>query len=680
MGEFLQTGGGEMSDFFDNIAPKVGVTAEQFRGLSGPDALQLYVDTLYKAGLNQQEMTFYMESMADEASALAPLLKDGGAAMQEYANRAKEVGAVMDGQTLAALGRGKQALNDMQLALSGMRNTIGAQMIPALQAMAAAITAAATFFRENADTIMTVLRTLTGTAVVAAAIFAGRFAIAIGVTAAQAIMSASAAAAAHQIMMGRMTLSSILAANAVRGLAVACDVLKGAIMATGIGLLIVGAGYLVGEFVQLVSATGSFGGALSMIGDLGREVFDRIVLALQAANSKMTALAIGFRASMLDTFAEIVTAGVEFANRYIGIYRGAYQAVVTVWSLLPAAIGDFAYEAANSLITAVEAMINGVVSRINMFIEGLNYVPGINIAPVADVDLAGIENPYKGAMQSAGAAAADAFAQGFNENTLSNGGAATALQGMADNARDMAGNASLAADSLAALATTPLQSWKALQDTIRAAKEEAGQTPTMPVADPLAGSGGGGSDTPAARQAKKTKEEVTALQRATDDWKSSWQDGFKGMVTGAQSLSDALSGVLSKLADMLLESAFNGLWKSMGLGDFAGGVLGGFGIGANANGTPSWRGGLTHINERGGEIMDLPKGTRIIPHDVSMQMAKSAASGGGSNIGVTVAFDESGNLYVKSVAQQTVAQGLSQYDGNLANRVQQINANPRKRG
>jgi hypothetical protein len=43
----------------------------------------------------------------------------------------------------------------------------------------------------------------------------------------------------------------------------------------------------------------------------------------------------------------------------------------------------------------------------------------------------------------------------------------------------------------------------------------------------------------------------------------------------------------------------------------------------NAKGTEYWQGGLTHVNELGGEIMDLPQGTRIIPHDVSMEMAKN---------------------------------------------------------
>lgn len=50
----------------------------------------------------------------------------------------------------------------------------------------------------------------------------------------------------------------------------------------------------------------------------------------------------------------------------------------------------------------------------------------------------------------------------------------------------------------------------------------------------------------------------------------------------------------------------------------------------HAMGTPYFSGGLTRINERGGEIVDLPSGTRIIPHDVSRRMA------GGTSITVNV--------------------------------------------
>lgn len=56
----------------------------------------------------------------------------------------------------------------------------------------------------------------------------------------------------------------------------------------------------------------------------------------------------------------------------------------------------------------------------------------------------------------------------------------------------------------------------------------------------------------------------------------------------------------------------------------------------NAMGTPYWRGGLTRVNERGGEVMRLPSGTQIIPHDVSVK-----AAGGRS---VTVNVNIQGNV------------------------------------
>ena len=40
----------------------------------------------------------------------------------------------------------------------------------------------------------------------------------------------------------------------------------------------------------------------------------------------------------------------------------------------------------------------------------------------------------------------------------------------------------------------------------------------------------------------------------------------------------------------------------------------------NATGTNYFEGGWTHVNENGGEIMNLPNGTQIIPHDISKRM------------------------------------------------------------
>ncbi|ACL19519.1 phage tail tape measure protein, TP901 family [Desulfitobacterium hafniense DCB-2] len=74
-------------------------------------------------------------------------------------------------------------------------------------------------------------------------------------------------------------------------------------------------------------------------------------------------------------------------------------------------------------------------------------------------------------------------------------------------------------------------------------------------------------------------------------------------------------------------------------------------IGQNWAGTSSWRGGLTTLHERGWEIFDLPKGTRVYPHEASVElvnkMAQSFASQsrGGFGLGkVEVNLNVHGNL------------------------------------
>lgn len=89
--DFLQTGGGPMKDFFEQIAPKVGITEEAFKGLSGKEALGLYVSSLEKAGLSTEQMTFYMEALASDATLLLPLIRNNAAGMNEFALATNQV-------------------------------------------------------------------------------------------------------------------------------------------------------------------------------------------------------------------------------------------------------------------------------------------------------------------------------------------------------------------------------------------------------------------------------------------------------------------------------------------------------------------------------------------------------------------------------------------------------------
>lgn len=136
VGDFLTTGGGEMADFFENIAPKVGVTAEEFRRLSGPDALQLYYDSLQKANLSQSELVFYMESVADEASLLIPYLHDGGAGFDIWYQAAKNAGAVMTDETIVATEQLRASTGLLTLSYEGAKNQFTQGIIPVLSDMA----------------------------------------------------------------------------------------------------------------------------------------------------------------------------------------------------------------------------------------------------------------------------------------------------------------------------------------------------------------------------------------------------------------------------------------------------------------------------------------------------------------------------------------------------------------
>jgi hypothetical protein len=155
---------------------------------------------------------------------------------------------------------------------------------------------------------------------------------------------------------------------------------------------------------------------------------------------------------------------------------------------------------------------------------------------------------------------------------------------------------------------------------------------------------------------------VTGLADATDGTKS-WGDA----------MNNTKNVVIRSLEEMLIriaivQPAMQALQASMSALGFGGGIGGSilsmFGlnpgsalpstalagggysapigptIGANAAGTDNWRGGLTRVNEQGGEIMDLPAGTRIIPHDVSMAMAR-----GGGQAPVT-------NVYIQGASSQ----------------------------
>ncbi len=130
LGDFLSTGGGAMADFFEQIAPKVNLTADAFRNLSGPEVLQKYYKALEDAGASQADMVFYMEAIASDSAVLAPLLANNSEGFRRWGSEAERLGAVLDARTIASLKQVKQQSQEVSLAFTGLRNEVATEMLP----------------------------------------------------------------------------------------------------------------------------------------------------------------------------------------------------------------------------------------------------------------------------------------------------------------------------------------------------------------------------------------------------------------------------------------------------------------------------------------------------------------------------------------------------------------------
>lgn len=110
-------------------------------------------------------------------------------------------------------------------------------------------------------------------------------------------------------------------------------------------------------------------------------------------------------------------------------------------------------------------------------------------------------------------------------------------------------------------------------------------------------------------------------------------DLFMGMLEGGDAARRAVAQLIAELARV---QSMRGMMGLSGGGGFFGRLFSGLGgaltIPGKAKGTSNWEGGMVAINEAGGEILDLPRGTRIIPHDVSKRMADAASNAGSVRI------------------------------------------------
>ena len=89
-----------------------------------------------------------------------------------------------------------------------------------------------------------------------------------------------------------------------------------------------------------------------------------------------------------------------------------------------------------------------------------------------------------------------------------------------------------------------------------------------------------------------------------------------------------------------------------------------------ASGTSNWKGGPVHVSEKGGEIIDLPSGSRVYPHDESVQKAykEGLAQTQANNI----------NIKIPKIADQIIVREDADIDRiatKLAHKLEKVSQN-----
>lgn len=412
----------------------------------------------------------------------------------------------------------------------------------------------------------------------------------------------------------------------------ALTVLKGALISTGIGALIVGAGVLISKFIDLVRETGGFRKALEVAAEVGISALKWLSAGADALGDVLGGVAYSVKAAFLDVWASIQQ---SFADLIEFIGKG-FQKVAGWYNAIAPALHN--------------------VGDTGVLPDGKNL-------KITDQDFSGLGS---GAQSSAAAARA----------------AVRAAQQQAD---DLFARSGSHFEGL----ETPAAAFKRLKEEAIAAREATDELGGA-IDRTLSGEGGGGKGgkTGNGSGGRKAKDEIEDLKEVIgettsvmDDLRQSFQSAFTGFVTGANSAREAIAGLLKSLSDLLANKAFTLLWGNILGGDPLATALTGAGV---RGVVPSFAGGgFTGYGYRSGGLDGLGGFPAILhPNETVVDHTRGGQGGGAQQVHVTVGIDpQSGDLraFVDQRANGIAAMHVAQHGRALPTLVAGINHDRRAR-
>ncbi|WP_339820009.1 DUF4214 domain-containing protein [Sulfitobacter dubius] len=292
----------------------LGLSMADLAGLDADEKLAAIADRVKALGLSSGETTAILRDLGVRNREMSLLMIQGGDAIRQARKDVADYGLAISSVDAAAIEQANDRIGRLGLISTYAGQQLALALVPSLGAMAQAMTDSLReggLLRALIDGLANNISEIAGVAIVATTAFGVRY-------------------------VGAMVASRV----ATLTFATALKTMKKALIGTGIGALIVGAGVLVGKFIDLVGAAGGFGEALSYLKALAAEVWRRMGQAGQGLYLIIKGVAKGIGAAFIDAFAWIGSKWDALVNGMSGPFNRMMESLGLEARIGASAIGE----------------------------------------------------------------------------------------------------------------------------------------------------------------------------------------------------------------------------------------------------------------------------------------------------------------------------------------------------
>ncbi len=360
---------------------------------------------------------------------------------------------------------------------------------------------------------------------------------------------------------------------------------------TGIGALIVLAGYLIERMLTLKKVTGSWGETFKVVGDLAKQVFTQLPILAGAAVLKIGKGYVWLHEQWLRAMGGIMDMMPNWVNTLVAFFVGAVRAIIAAFKGMGKAVA--------LIFMKMWLGIQSTTAKgMKKFITMMNKLPRINISTDGFDQVIAKNDKIKQQLSSLpklGEKVGAAFNSAMGVKFVGEGGMfGKNLKGTADDLKTMGDTLGTMGDKMFASAAKAIPAWKELKGLLAAG--DAGAT-KFDIKDLF------GKDDQAPKSVTKTKDAVkkikdivskpislgkwikldglkqnlkTTAQSIKDMGKSissTLSSSMKGLIRGTKSFKDVMLNVLNTILDKMLDMMLNPIFDAIG-GKIAGGLGG----------------------------------------------------------------------------------------------------------